>query len=109
MVAPAAQNMANCAHEICKGFYNAAANFKDERAQIFNNKPLVQKIAYWACTAFAIGSLFAASACVAVAILNVSIGFVGYAAVGAVALGVFAYLRGRFDTMTFDEDQARRK
>lgn len=109
MVAPAAQKMANCAHDICKGFNVAASNFKDERDQIFNNKPLVQKIAYWASTTFAIGALCAASACVALAILNVSIGFVGYAAVAAVALCVFAYLRDRFDTMTFDEDQARRK
>lgn len=105
MAAPVAVRLGEFAYGNCEYFVGKAKEVKEARDQLFKTKNNVQKAAYYIFTAISVASMVAMPICVAVAAINVSFVYLGYAGLATAALFGFSWLSGRFNSMSNEETQ----
>src|SRR5262249_17722254 len=96
--------IADAAYNTCHSFYKTCSEIETKRNQLFEQRTLDKKIAYWAVTAFAWIAMIAVPSCVALAAINFSLAYLALAAVAAAALYGLGILRGRFNTFSANEE-----
>lgn len=97
------------AYKNIENIVGKAKDVKDDRDKQFKTQHKVKQFAYYVFMTLSVASLIALPICVAFAAINVSLGYLGYAAVATAALYAFSKLSSKFDSMSTDETQVYEK
>jgi hypothetical protein len=95
--------IATAAYDVCEKFNSICAQVETQRNADWGKKKVTERVAYYAFQAFTYIGTIAAVGCLVMAAVNLSLGYLGCAAIAAVAAGAFGILSLRFGTFGFNE------